>query len=38
VLLLTIGYGAACLAGQDEEGTLALIATLPAHQFAASLR
>jgi len=29
MLLLTIGYGAACLAGQDEDGTLALIATLP---------
>jgi beta-exotoxin I transport system permease protein len=24
MLLLTIGYGAACLAGQDEDGTLAL--------------
>jgi ABC-2 type transport system permease protein len=29
MLLLTIGHGAACLAGQDEDGTLALIATLP---------
>jgi ABC-2 type transport system permease protein len=29
MLLLTIGYGAACLAGQDEDGTLALLATLP---------
>lgn len=29
MLLLTIGYGAACLAGQDEDGTLALIAALP---------
>ncbi len=29
VLLLTIGYGASCLAGQDEDGTLGLIATLP---------
>jgi ABC-2 type transport system permease protein len=29
MLLLTIGYGAAALAGQDEEGTLCLIATLP---------
>src|SRR5664280_1249359 len=29
VLLLTIGYGAACLAGQDENGTLGLIASLP---------
>jgi hypothetical protein len=29
LLLLTIGYGAAALAGQDEDGTLALIAALP---------
>ena len=29
MLLLTIGYGAACLAGQDEDGTLALITALP---------
>jgi ABC-2 type transport system permease protein len=29
MLLLTIGYGATCLAGQDEDGTLALITTLP---------
>jgi ABC-2 type transport system permease protein len=29
MLLMTIGYGAACLAGQDENGTLALIAVLP---------
>lgn len=29
VLLLTIGYGASSIAGQDEDGTLALIATLP---------
>lgn len=28
-LLMTIGYGAAALAGQNEEGTLCLIATLP---------
>ncbi len=28
-LLLTIGYGAASLAGQDEDGTLCLLATLP---------
>ena len=28
-LLLAIGYGAACLAGQDEAGTLAMVATLP---------
>jgi ABC-2 type transport system permease protein len=30
MLLLTIGYGAASLAGQDEDGTLALVAALPA--------
>jgi ABC-2 type transport system permease protein len=29
ILLLTIGYGAACLAGQDEDGTLSLVVTLP---------
>ena len=29
MLLMTIGHGAACLAGQDEDGTLALVATLP---------
>jgi ABC-2 type transport system permease protein len=28
-LLITIGYGASAIAGQAEEGTLALIATLP---------
>ena len=29
MLLLTIGYGAASLAGQDEDGTLGLLAVLP---------
>lgn len=29
MLLLTIGYGAAALAGQDEDGTLCLVAVLP---------
>ena len=29
MLLLAIGHGAACVAGQDEDGTLALVATLP---------
>lgn len=29
VLLMTIGYGAACIAGQDEEGRLGLLAALP---------
>jgi ABC-2 type transport system permease protein len=28
-LLLTIGYGAAAVAGQDADGTLGLLATLP---------
>ncbi len=29
MLVMTLGYGAAALAGQDEDGTLCLIATLP---------
>jgi ABC-2 type transport system permease protein len=29
MLLLTVGYGASCLAGQDEDGTLSLVTTLP---------
>lgn len=29
VLVVGIGYGAACVAGQDEQGTLGLVATLP---------
>jgi len=29
MLLITIGYGAGCLAGQDEDGTLSLVVTLP---------
>ncbi len=29
MIVLTVGYGAWCLAGQDEEGTLSLTATLP---------
>ena len=29
MLLLTVGFGAASLAGQDEDGTLCLVATLP---------
>lgn len=33
VLLLAIGYGASCLAGQNEDGTLALVATLPASRW-----
>ncbi len=34
MLLLTIGYGAACLAGQDEDGTLGLLAVLPMRRVA----
>ncbi len=29
VIILTVGYGAWCVAGQDEDGTLALTTTLP---------
>ena len=29
MLLMTIGYGASCIAGQDEEGTLSLAVVLP---------
>jgi beta-exotoxin I transport system permease protein len=29
MLLITIGYGASCIAGQDEDGTLSLVAILP---------
>ncbi len=29
VLLLTIGYGASCIAGQNEDGILGLVATVP---------
>jgi ABC-2 type transport system permease protein len=38
MLLLTIGYGAAALAGQDEDGTLCLIATLPLRRDAIVLQ
>jgi len=38
MLLLTIGYGAAALAGQDEDGTLALIAALPIRRRAIVLQ
>lgn len=38
MLLLTIGYGAAALAGQDEDGTLALITALPARRRAIVLQ
>jgi ABC-2 type transport system permease protein len=34
MLLLTIGYGAASLAGQDEQGTLCLLVTLPVRRSA----
>lgn len=29
VLVITLGYGAGCVAGQDEAGTLSLVVTLP---------
>ena len=38
MLLLTIGYGAAALAGQDEDGTLPLVATLPVRRRAILLQ
>lgn len=38
MLLLTIGYGAAALAGQDEDGTLALITALPVRRPAILLQ
>ena len=38
MLLLTIGYGAASLAGQDEDGTLALVAALPIRRRAILLQ
>jgi ABC-2 type transport system permease protein len=34
LLLLTIGYGAAALAGQDEDGTLCLLTVLPVRRTA----
>jgi ABC-2 type transport system permease protein len=34
LLLLTIGYGAASLAGQDEDGTLCLLTVLPVRRAA----
>jgi ABC-2 type transport system permease protein len=38
MLLLTIGYGAATLAGQDEDGTLALVTALPIRRRAILLQ
>jgi ABC-2 type transport system permease protein len=38
MLLLTIGYGAASLAGQDENGTLALLVVLPMRRRAIVLQ
>ncbi len=37
MLLLTVGYGAASVAGQDEDGTLCLIATLPLRRTSIAL-
>ncbi len=38
MLLVTIGYGAAAVAGQDEDGTLSLVATLPVRRDAIVLQ
>lgn len=38
MLLLTVGYGAGALAGQDEDGTLCLQATLPVRRSAIALQ
>ncbi len=38
MLLLTIGYGAAAIAGQDEDGTLCLLAVLPLRRTALLLQ
>jgi ABC-2 type transport system permease protein len=38
MLLLTVGYGAAALAGQDEDGTLALVTALPIRRRAVLLQ
>jgi len=38
MLLLTVGYGAAALAGQDEDGTLGLLAALPIRRRAIVLQ
>jgi ABC-2 type transport system permease protein len=38
MLLLTIGYGAAAVAGQDEDGTLALVTALPIRRRAILLQ
>ncbi len=38
MLLLTLGYGAASLAGQDEDGTLCLVVTLPLRRTAIVLQ
>lgn len=38
MLLLTVGYGAASVAGQDEDGTLALVTALPLRRRAILLQ
>ncbi len=38
MLLITVGYGASCLAGQDEDGVLAFTATLPVSREAILLQ
>ncbi|HEY6468606.1 MAG TPA: ABC transporter permease subunit [Candidatus Dormibacteraeota bacterium] len=38
MLLITVGYGASCIAGQDEDGTLSLAAILPISRAATALQ
>jgi ABC-2 type transport system permease protein len=38
ILLITVGYGASCIAGQDEDGTLSLAAILPISRRAVVLQ
>ncbi len=38
MLLITVGYGASCIAGQDEDGTLSLAAILPISRRAVVLQ
>ncbi len=38
MLFLTVGYGAAAMAGQDEDGTLCLVAVLPLRRRAIALQ
>jgi len=38
MLLITVGYGASCIAGQDEDGTLSLVTILPMSRRAVVLQ